>query len=327
MQNMRRSRMEERNFEGKTVLVSGAAGFIPSHLSEFYLKLGAKVIGLDNFQTGQQSNIDLLKKYDNFHFYECNTFEQIPDLSQYKIDFIFNMASPASPVDFELIPIEIMRVNSEGTMNMLNLAVQHGARFLEASTSEVYGDPEVHPQRECYTGSVNVIGPRACYDESKRYAEAMTMSFHRKYNLETRIVRIFNTYGPRMRHDDGRVVPNFIGKALRGEPLKVYGDGSQTRSFCYVDDLVRGIHAVMMSSEVTPVNVGNPEERTILDAAKNIIKILESKSEIGYLPLPVDDPRKRRPDISKLQGLSDFKPQVSFEEGMRKTAEYFKQHL
>ncbi len=312
------------SLEAKTIVIAGAAGFVPSHVAELYLNLGAKVIGLDNFITGSQSNIELLSKYEKFDFHEANIYESIPDFKDLNIDFIFSLASPASPIDFSKIPLEIMRVNSEGTLALLELAKEKGARFLEASTSEVYGDPEIHPQVEDYVGHVNPIGPRSCYDESKRFAEALTMSFHHKYKVDTRIIRIFNTYGPRMRPNDGRVIPNFINQALKGEDLTVYGDGSQTRSFCYVDDLVQGIHNVMFCSDPTPFNVGNPDEYSIKECAEFIIKSLNSKSKLKYLDLPKDDPKRRRPDIGKLQGISDFKPTMSFSDGLLKTAEDFK---
>ncbi len=307
--------------KGKTILVAGAAGFIPHTLAKFYLEKGAKVIGLDNFITGSPQNIDLLSKYPNFEFHHCNIYEHLPSFS--KIDYIFSMASPASPIDFHLIPLETMRVNSEGTLKLLELARVTGARFLECSTSEVYGDPEIHPQVETYVGHVNPIGPRSCYDESKRFAEALTMTYHRKFSVDTRIVRIFNTYGPGMRANDGRVIPNFINQALRGEDLTVYGDGSQTRSFCFVDDLVRAMDAVMFGDDHTPFNIGNPDEYTILDCAKEIIKVLGSKSKISFKPLPEDDPKQRRPDISKLQKISNYEPQIGFEEGIKRTALYF----
>lgn len=310
--------------EGKTVLVAGAAGFVPSTLSEFYLNLGARVIGLDNFITGSRSNVELLSKYDKFEFHECNIYESLPDFKDLKLDYIFSLASPASPIDFSEIPLEIMRVNSEGTLKLLELARKKKSRFLEASTSEVYGDPEIHPQVEEYVGCVNPIGPRSCYDESKRFAEAMTMSFHRRYNIDTRIIRIFNTYGPRMRPNDGRVIPNFINQAMNNEDITIYGDGSQTRSFCYVTDLVNAIHNVMFSNVHTPFNCGNPDEYTIKQCAEEIIKVLGSKSKLAYKPLPEDDPKKRRPNLNKLQSISDYKPLVSFEEGIRRTAEYFK---
>ena len=311
------------SLEGKTILVAGAAGFVPSHVCEHYLKLGAKVIGLDNFITGSPGNIEKLSFNSNFKFFECNIYESLPELPE-KIDYVFSLASPASPIDFSEIPLEIMRVNSEGTLNLLNLSKEKGARFLEASTSEVYGDPQEHPQKESYVGHVNPIGPRSCYDESKRFAEALTMSYHRKYNVDTRIVRIFNTYGPGMRPNDGRVIPNFINQALKGEDLTVYGDGSQTRSFCYVTDLVEAIHLVMFGDDPTPFNCGNPNEVTILECAKQIIKVLNSPSKICFKDLPEDDPKKRRPDLSKLHAMSGYEPQVPFEEGITKTAEFFK---
>lgn len=317
----------EQDFTEKSILIAGAAGFIPSHVSTYYLERGARVIGLDNFITGQKENIDRLSKYSGFHFYHCNIFEELPDLSAQKIDYIFSLASPASPIDFKKIPMEIMRVNSEGTRKLLELAKNKKARFLEASTSEVYGDPEIHPQTETYHGNVNTVGPRSCYDESKRYAEALTMNYHWQYGVDTRIVRIFNTYGPGMRADDGRVIPNFVNQVLKGENITVNGDGSQTRSFCYVDDLVKAMHAVMMSEEITPVNIGNPDEYTIKECAELILKFLGGNSKITYQPLPQDDPKKRRPNIDKLQRISTYRPTVSFEEGLRKTAEYFKSKL
>ncbi|MBF0300970.1 MAG: NAD-dependent epimerase/dehydratase family protein [Oligoflexia bacterium] len=314
----------DSDFLGKTILVAGAAGFVPGHLSEFYLKKGARIIGIDNFITGSRSNSEYLQReYKNFKFYEMDLIYGLPDLRDEKIDYIFSLASPASPIDFAKIPIEIMRVNSEGTLRLLDLAREKGARFLEASTSEVYGDPEIHPQVEDYVGHVQINGPRSCYDESKRFAEAMTSSYRMKYTVDTRIVRIFNTYGPRMRANDGRVVPNFINQALRGEELTVYGDGSQTRSFCYVTDLVTAIHNVMFSEDHTPFNIGNSDEKTILETAELIIKILNSKSKITFKPLPKDDPVRRRPSLKKLQSISDYKPEVDFESGMIKTAEYF----
>lgn len=312
------------DLKGKTVIVAGAAGFVPSTLSQKYLELGARVIGLDNFITGSRSNVSILEKYQGFEFYEQDIADPLPAFKDLKIDYIYSLASPASPIDFKEIPLEIMRVNSVGTWNLLDLARAKGARFLEASTSEVYGDPEVHPQTEDYVGHVNPIGPRACYDESKRFAEALTMSFHTRYNVDTRIVRIFNTYGPRMRPNDGRVIPNFITQAMNNEDITVYGDGDQTRSFCYVTDLVEAIHRVMFTSDHTPFNVGNPDEYTIKECAEVIIKVLGSSSKLVHLPLPKDDPRKRRPNIDKLQKVSDYAPKVSFEEGIRATAEYFK---
>jgi len=312
------------NISGKTFLVAGAAGFIPGHLCEYYLKKGAKVIGLDNFVTGSYSNIEILSKFDKFEFHECNIIEKLPSFSGVNIDYVYSMASPASPVDFKKIPIEIMRVNSEGTLNLLKLAKETKARFLEASTSEVYGDPEIHPQVESYVGHVNPIGPRACYDESKRFAEALTMNFHWYHGVDTRIVRIFNTYGPRMRPDDGRVTPNFINQAIQNKPLSIYGDGSQTRSFCYVSDLVEAINCVMFYGDHTPYNIGNPDEYTIKEAAEFIIKALGSSSKLEFHPLPQDDPKRRRPNIEKIQSVSSYRPQVSLEEGLKLTAQYFK---
>ncbi|MBC97220.1 MAG: NAD-dependent dehydratase [Halobacteriovoraceae bacterium] len=312
------------SLKGKTILVAGAAGFVPSTLAQFYLDLGAQVIGLDNFITGSRSNIEILKGYEGFEFMEWDISKNLPDFSGRTIDFIFSLASPASPIDFKTIPLEIMQVNSMGTQNLLELAKEKGARFLEASTSEVYGDPEIHPQVESYVGHVNPIGERAPYDESKRYAEAMTMMYNRRYGVDTRIVRIFNTYGPRMRPDDGRVIPNFINQAMNNEDITIYGDGSQTRSFCYVTDLVQAIHTVMFSEDSTPFNCGNPDEYTIKEAAEFIIDTLGSKSKLTYHPLPSDDPKKRRPDLTKLTSISDYSPQVSFKDGLIKTMEYFK---
>jgi nucleoside-diphosphate-sugar epimerase len=310
--------------EGKNVLIAGAAGFVPSTVAEKYLNLGANVFGLDNFITGSKSNIELLSKYKNFKFEECNVYEKLPNFKDIKFDYVFSLASPASPIDFEIIPLEIMLVNSEGTRKLLELSKDHHARFLEASTSEVYGDPEIHPQPESYVGHVNTLGPRAPYDESKRFSEAMTMMYNRRYKVDTRIIRIFNTYGPRMRPNDGRVIPNFVNQAMDNLDITVYGDGSQTRSFCFVTDLVEAIHNVMFSNDPTPFNCGNPDEYTIKEAAEFIIKTLGSKSKLIYLPLPKDDPKQRRPDMTKLYTASDYRPQVTFAEGLKQTAEYFK---
>ena len=313
------------DFKNSTILIAGAAGFVPGHVAEFYLRLGANVIGLDNFITGTRATAELLQtNYPNFTFIECDIIDGLPDFSNTKIDYILSLASPASPIDFAKIPMEILRVNSEGTRHLLDLAVEKKARFLEASTSEVYGDPEVHPQVESYFGNVNTVGPRSCYDEAKRYAEALTMNYHWHKGADTRIIRIFNTYGPRMRPDDGRVIPNFINQALRDEDITVYGDGSQTRSFCFVSDLVNAIHAVLMSDDHTPFNIGNPDEYSVLETAELLIKLLGSNSKIKHFDLPEDDPKRRRPDISKLQSQTDYRPVVGFEEGMRLTAEFFK---
>ncbi|MBT3586745.1 MAG: NAD-dependent epimerase/dehydratase family protein [Halobacteriovoraceae bacterium] len=314
-----------KSLEGKTVLVAGAGGFVPSHICEIYLELGAKVIGLDNFITGSRSNVELLSKNSNFSFEEINIIDGLPDFKGIDIDYIYSLASPASPIDFKEIPLEIMRVNSEGTLNLLELAKEKRARFLEASTSEVYGDPEIHPQTEEYVGCVNPIGPRACYDESKRFAEALTMTFYRRYNVDTRIVRIFNTYGPRMRPNDGRVIPNFINQAMNDENITIYGDGTQTRSFCFVTDLAQAIHNVMFSNIHTPFNCGNPDEYSITECAETIIKVLGSKSELSYHPLPEDDPKKRRPNLAKLQAISEYAPVIGFEDGITRTANYFKE--
>ena len=313
------------SYREKVFLVAGAAGFIPSHVAKFYLLKGAKVIGLDNFITGTYRNIRPLKKNPRFTFREWNIIEGLPDFSGQKIDYILNLASPASPVDFRKIPLEIMRVNSEGTVHLLNLAKEKKARFLEASTSEVYGDPEVHPQKESYRGCLNILGPRACYGESKRFAEALTMVFHRQFELETRIIRIFNTYGPGMRADDGRVIPNFINQALSGQDLTVYGDGLQTRSFCYIADLIGAIHYVLFCDDPTPFNVGNSDEYTILDCARLVIEVLKLPSGIVYCELPQDDPKQRRPDLTKFQSSFDYRPKVSFREGIIRTAKYFQQ--
>lgn len=313
------------SMKGMNVLIAGAAGFVPSTMAELYLNKGATVYGLDNFITGSKSNIEILSKYENFTFEECNIYESLPDFTAkgIKFDFILSLASPASPIDFKIIPLEIMRVNSEGTMKLLELAKDHGARFLEASTSEVYGDPEIHPQVESYVGHVNPIGPRSCYDEAKRFAEAMTMTYYRKYNVDTRIIRIFNTYGPRMRPDDGRVIPNFVNQALKHENITVYGDGSQTRSFCYVTDLVNAIDHVLMLGDHMPYNIGNPDEYTIKDCGELIISALDSKSVLAYSELPKDDPKRRKPDISRVMKLG-YMPKVAFSDGLQETAKYFK---
>ena len=293
-----------RSLEGKTFLIAGAAGFVPGHVAEFYLSLGAKVIGLDNFITGTQETIDILSKHSNFEFHQCDVSEKLPKISE-KIDFVLSLASPASPIDFSIIPFEIMKVNTYGTWNLLELTKEKGARFLEASTSEVYGDPEIHPQVESYYGNVNTVGPRSCYDESKRFAETLAHNYQTIHNVDTRIIRIFNTYGPRMRPNDGRVIPNFINQAIDGIDLTVYGDGSQTRSFCYVDDLVQAIHNVLFSKDNTPFNCGNPDEYTIKECAEHVIQFLESSSNISYQPIGKDDPKKRRPNLDKLQAISD----------------------
>jgi len=303
------------------VLVTGGAGFIGSHLCDLLLAKGLEVICVDNLVTGNRNNIAHIES-EKFSFIEHNVTK--PFYLEEKIDYIFHLASPASPIDYLELPIQTLKVGSLGTHNMLGLAKEKDARFLLASTSEVYGDPLVNPQSEEYWGNVNPIGPRGVYDEAKRFAEAITMAYHRYHGVETRIVRIFNTYGPRMRLNDGRVVPNFIGQALSGEDITVYGDGSQTRSFCYVSDEIEGIYRLMMSDYSNPVNVGNPEEHTILEFAKFIIKLTGTSSKIVFNELPVDDPKQRRPDITKARNILNWEPKVSLEQGLRNTIKYFK---
>ncbi len=304
------------------VLITGGAGFIGSHLCERFLADGDDVICMDNFLTGTPDNVAHL--FSNPHF----TFIQ-QDVTTYiyvkgPVDAILHFASPASPVDYLELPIQTLKVGSLGTHKALGLAKEKGARFLLASTSECYGDPLVHPQNEDYWGNVNPIGPRGVYDEAKRFAEAMTMAYHRTHGVATRIVRIFNTHGPRMRLRDGRVVPNFIAQALRDEPITVYGDGSQTRSFCFVSDLVEGIVRLLRSDYTGPVNCGNPAEVTILEFAERIKKLTRSKSEIVFRPLPVDDPKQRQPDITRARTLLGWEPKIGLEEGLRHTIEYFR---
>ncbi len=303
-------------------LITGGAGFIGSHLCERFLAEGHEVICVDNLITGVLSNIDHLRANPQFRFIGHNISHPLE--IDGPLDNVLHFASPASPVDYLAHPIPTLKVGSLGTHNSLGLAKAHGARFLLASTSEVYGDPQVHPQREDYWGHVNPVGVRGCYDESKRFAEAMTMAYHRYHQLDTRIIRIFNSYGPRMRLDDGRVLPNFMGQALRGEPLTVYGDGSQTRSFCYVDDLVEGIVRLLGTDFHEPVNLGNPDEVTVLEFAKEILALSGSESQIEYRPLPQDDPRVRKPDITRARKVLGWEPRVSRSEGLRRTLDYFK---
>jgi len=302
-------------------LVTGGAGFLGSHLCDLLLAKGYEVLCVDNLITGNEQNIAGIKT-DRFSFIRHDVTK--PLYIEEKIDFIFHLASPASPIDYLDLPIQTLKVGALGTHNMLGLAKEKDARFLLASTSEVYGDPRVNPQSEEYWGNVNPIGPRGVYDEAKRYAEAITMAYHRYHGIDTRIVRIFNTYGPRMRLNDGRVVPNFIGQALHGEDLTVYGDGSQTRSFCYVSDEIEGIYRLMMSDYKLPMNIGNPEEHTILEFAKMIIRFTGSASKIAFKELPVDDPKQRRPDITKAKNLLGWEPQVKLEAGLKETIKYFK---
>lgn len=306
----------------KRVLITGAAGFLGSHLCDRFIKEGFHVTGIDNLITGDLANIEHLFKLEQFDFYnhDVTKFVHVPG----KLDYILHFASPASPIDYLKIPIQTLKVGSLGTHNLLGLAKEKNARILIASTSEVYGDPLVHPQTEDYYGNVNTIGPRGVYDEAKRFQESITMAYHRFHGLETRIVRIFNTYGPRMRLNDGRVIPAFIGQALRGEDLTVFGDGSQTRSFCYVDDQVEGIYRLLMSNYPYPVNIGNPDEITIGEFAEEIIKLTGTEQKVIYKDLPVDDPMQRKPDISKAQEILGWEAKVSREVGMKKTYDYFK---
>jgi len=304
------------------VLITGGAGFLGSHLCDRFLKEGFHVIAMDNLITGDLKNIEHLFKHESFEFYhhDVSSFVHVPG----ELRYILHFASPASPIDYLKIPIQTLKVGSLGTHHLLGLARSKKARILVASTSEVYGDPLVHPQTEEYYGNVNPIGPRGVYDEAKRFQEAMTMAYHTYHNVDTRIVRIFNTYGPRMRLNDGRVLPAFIGQALRGEDLTVFGDGSQTRSFCYVDDEVEGIFRLLMSDYHLPVNIGNPDEITIREFAEEIVKLTGTKQKIVYEPLPKDDPKQRQPDITKARKLLGWEPKVSRAEGLKITYEYFK---
>ena len=311
-----------------TILVTGGAGFIGSHLCERLLAEGHKVICVDNLFTGSKDNLKLFLHNPNFQFIEHDIVT--PLFLEVKIDQIYNLACPASPVHYQFNPVHTFKANTIGVMNMLGLARQHGARFLQASTSEVYGDPEVHPQPETYRGNVNTIGPRACYDEGKRYAETICFDYYRMHgSLEIKIVRIFNTYGPRMAFNDGRVISNFIVQALKNEPLTIYGDGSQTRSFCYVDDLVDGLIKMMNSNKeiIGPINLGNPGEKSMLAMAEKIITLTGSTSKIIYKDLPVDDPRRRCPDITRAKQILGWTPQVELEEGLKKTIADFRARL
>jgi dTDP-glucose 4,6-dehydratase len=306
----------------KRVLITGAAGFLGSHLCDRFIKEGYRVVAMDNLITGSLRNIEHLFKLEQFEFYhhDISKFVHVPG----DIDYILHFASPASPIDYLKIPIQTLKVGSLGTHNLLGLARVKNARMLIASTSEVYGDPTVHPQTEDYWGNVNPVGPRGVYDEAKRFQEAITMAYHTFHGLETRIVRIFNTYGPRMRLNDGRVLPTFIGQALRGEDLTAFGDGTQTRSFCYVDDLVEGIYRLLLSDYAQPVNIGNPDEITIREFAEEILKLTGANQKIIFEPLPQDDPKQRQPDISKAKELLGWEPKVSRSEGLKITYEYFK---
>ncbi len=311
--------------ERKRVLITGAAGFIGSHLSDKFLSEGYEVIGMDNLITGDLRNIEHLFPVKEFTFYhhDVSKFVHVPG----KLDYILHFASPASPIDYLKMPIQTLKVGSLGTHNLLGLAKAKNARILVASTSEVYGDPLVHPQNEDYWGNVNPIGPRGVYDEAKRFQESITMAYHTYHQLETRIVRIFNTYGPRMRLNDGRVLPNFFYQALTGKDLTIYGDGSQTRSFCYVEDLVEGIYKLLLSNYVYPVNMGNPDEITISQFAEEIIKLTNTSQKVIYEPLPVDDPKQRQPDITRAKSLLSWEPKIHRAEGLRITYDYFKKML
>lgn len=307
------------------VLITGAAGFLGSHLCDRFIQEGYEVIGMDNLLTGSLSNIEHLFPLPEFSFYhhDVSKFIHVPG----PLDYILHFASPASPIDYLKMPIQTLKVGSLGTHNCLGLAKAKKARILVASTSEVYGDPLVHPQPEEYWGNVNPVGPRGVYDEAKRFQEAITMAYHNFHGLETRIVRIFNTYGPRMRLDDGRALPAFIGQALRGEDLTVYGNGTQTRSFCYVSDLIEGIYRLLLSDEWQPVNIGNPHEISLLEFAKEIIALSGTPSKITFKPLPQDDPKQRQPDISRAKEVLGWEPKIAREQGLALTYEYFKKQL
>jgi dTDP-glucose 4,6-dehydratase len=306
----------------KRILITGGAGFLGSHLCDRFIKEGYHVIAMDNLITGDLKNIEHLFHLKQFEFYhhDVSKFIHVPG----ELDYILHFASPASPIDYLKIPIQTLKVGSLGIHNCLGLARVKNARVLIASTSEVYGDPNVHPQPEEYWGNVNPVGPRGVYDEAKRFQEAMTMAYHTYHGLETRIVRIFNTYGPRMRLNDGRVLPAFIGQALRGEDLTMFGDGSQTRSFCYVDDLVEGIYRLLLSEYAQPVNIGNPDEITIKEFGEEIIKLTGTSQKLISLPLPTDDPKQRKPDITKARSILGWEPKVSRAEGLKITYDYFK---
>lgn len=309
----------------KRILIAGAAGFLGSHLCDRFLAEGYEVVGMDNLLTGNIRNIEHLFPVKEFQFYhhDVTKFVHVPG----PIDYILHFASPASPIDYLKMPIQTLKVGALGTHNLLGLARAKNARILVASTSEVYGDPLVHPQTEEYWGNVNPVGPRGVYDEAKRFMESITMAYHTFHHLETRIIRIFNTYGPRMRLDDGRALPTFMSQALRGEDITVFGDGSQTRSFCYVDDLVEGIYRLLLSDYARPVNIGNPAEITLQQFAEEVLTLTGSDSKIIYQPLPQDDPKQRQPNITKAREILGWEPKVDRHEGLKRTLEYFRQHI
>ena len=313
---------KQYNMPVKRILITGAAGFLGSHLCDRFIKEGYHVMAMDNLITGDIKNIEHLMMLENFEFYhhDVSTFIHVAG----ELDYILHFASPASPIDYLKIPIQTLKVGALGTHNCLGLAKEKKARILVASTSEVYGDPLVHPQTEEYWGNVNPVGPRGVYDEAKRFMESITMAYHTFHGVETRIIRIFNTYGPRMRLNDGRALPAFIGQALRGEDLTVFGDGSQTRSFCYIDDLVDGIYRLLMSDYSMPVNIGNPNEISLKDFAEEVLKLTGSSVKIIYKPLPVDDPKQRRPDITKAKEILGWSPTIDRAEGLKRTYDYFK---
>lgn len=311
----------------KTILITGGAGFLGSHLTDYLINKGEKVISVDSLVTGNVRNIAHLSDNPNFKFVQHDIVDPIY-FDDYKIDQVYNLACPASPIHYQNNSVRTMKTNTIGVINMLGLAKKHGARILQASTSEVYGDPLEHPQKETYRGNVNTVGPRACYDEGKRAAETLFFDYHRQHNMEIRVVRIFNTYGPRMAENDGRVVSNFIISALKNEPIEVYGDGSQTRSFCYVSDLIEAIYRMMNTEDfMGPVNIGNTGEFTIMELADKVIKLTGSKSMLTLLPLPQDDPKQRRPDISLAKEKLDWEPKVLLDEGLKYTVDYFREYL
>lgn len=317
--------MNNSELRQRVAVVTGGAGFLGSHLCDKLITEGMKVICIDNLITGNPDNISHLMGNDNFQFikHDITNFIHVSG----KVDYILHFASPASPIDYLKLPIQTLKVGSLGTHKVLGLAKEKNATFLLASTSEVYGDPDVHPQKEDYWGNVNPIGPRGVYDEAKRFAEALTMAYHRYHNISTRIVRIFNTYGPRMRLNDGRALPAFIGQALSNQDLTVFGDGSQTRSFCYVSDEVEGIYRLLISDQTEPVNIGNPDEITVKEFAEEVIKLTNSKSKISFKELPEDDPKVRQPDISKAKAILGWEPKVTREEGLKRTIQFFKKQL